>query len=127
MVRRAEGNGFYTWDTERKEIPAGQWDVTRGTIRRAEHFVRVGGYFELEAKGTAPMAATPSRIRPFMFSAADTPRGNASNHNRIQLVPERRPTNPRHRAIMIQSPWESARRRWSRLSAKGSGPIERSS
>ena len=22
-VRRAEGNGFYTWDTERKEVPAG--------------------------------------------------------------------------------------------------------
>ena len=30
-VRRAEGNGFYTWDTERKEIPAGSWTVTTGT------------------------------------------------------------------------------------------------
>ena len=29
-VRRAEGNGFYTWDTERKEIPAGSWTVTTG-------------------------------------------------------------------------------------------------
>jgi len=27
-VRRAEGNGFYTWDTERKEVPAGSWAVT---------------------------------------------------------------------------------------------------
>ena len=27
-VRRAEGNGFYTWDTERKEVPAGTWTVT---------------------------------------------------------------------------------------------------
>ena len=27
-VRRAEGNGFYTWDTERKEVPAGIVDVT---------------------------------------------------------------------------------------------------
>jgi len=27
-VRRAEGNGFYTWDTERKEVPAGTFSVT---------------------------------------------------------------------------------------------------
>ena len=27
-VRRAEGNGFYTWDSERKEIEAGSWTVT---------------------------------------------------------------------------------------------------
>ena len=27
-VRRAEGNGFYTWDTERKLVPAGKWTVT---------------------------------------------------------------------------------------------------
>ena len=38
-VRRAEGNGFYTWDTERKEMPAGSWTVTTaadaGAARRA--------------------------------------------------------------------------------------------
>lgn len=27
-VRRAEGNGFYTWETERKEVPAGTWTIT---------------------------------------------------------------------------------------------------
>src|SRR5262249_1926401 len=27
-VRRAEGNGFYTWETERKEVEAGEWTVT---------------------------------------------------------------------------------------------------
>ncbi len=27
-VRRTEGNGFYTWDTERKEVPIGSWNVT---------------------------------------------------------------------------------------------------
>jgi uncharacterized protein YfaS (alpha-2-macroglobulin family) len=27
-VRRAEGNGFYTWDTARKLVPAGSWSVT---------------------------------------------------------------------------------------------------
>ena len=29
-VRRAEGNGFYTWDTERREIPAGAWTLRTG-------------------------------------------------------------------------------------------------
>src|SRR5262249_1098695 len=29
-VRRAEGNGFYTWETERKEIEAGHFSVTTG-------------------------------------------------------------------------------------------------
>src|SRR4029079_18827568 len=29
-VRRAEGNGFYTWETERKDVPAGTWHVTSG-------------------------------------------------------------------------------------------------
>src|SRR5262249_7225446 len=27
-VRRAEGNGFYTWETEKREVPAGAWHVT---------------------------------------------------------------------------------------------------
>ena len=27
-VRRAEGDGFYTWDTERKLVPAGKWTMT---------------------------------------------------------------------------------------------------
>ena len=26
-VRRAEGSGFYTWETERLEIPAGEWTI----------------------------------------------------------------------------------------------------
>jgi uncharacterized protein YfaS (alpha-2-macroglobulin family) len=29
-VRRAEGGGFYTWDTERKVIDIGSWTVTTG-------------------------------------------------------------------------------------------------
>jgi hypothetical protein len=29
-VRRAEGGGFYTWETEKKEIAIGSWTVTTG-------------------------------------------------------------------------------------------------
>ena len=40
-VRRAEGNGFYTWDTERKEVAAGQFSVrVRGRDGRVH---RTGG------------------------------------------------------------------------------------
>ena len=47
-VRRAEGNGFYTWDTERKEIPAGSWTVTTATDPvPLEIPIPNGGYFLL--------------------------------------------------------------------------------
>ena len=49
-VRRAEGNGFYTWDTERKEVPAGSWTVTTGAepVPLSAPLPN-GGYFILEA------------------------------------------------------------------------------
>ena len=50
-VRRAEGNGFYTWDTERKEVPAGQWHVTTGADAGAARHRR------------SPTAATSSSRR----------------------------------------------------------------
>ena len=52
-VRRAEGNGFYTWDTQRREIPAGKWTVTTGTapVPLSIAFEN-GGYYTLEARGT---------------------------------------------------------------------------
>ena len=49
-VRRAEGNGFYTWDVERKEVPAGTVQVKTGT-EPVPLTVPVpnGGYFVLKA------------------------------------------------------------------------------
>ena len=51
-VRRAEGNGFYTWDTERREVPAGSWTITTGEapVPLTIPFDS-GGYFTLEARG----------------------------------------------------------------------------
>ena len=49
-VRRAEGNGFYAWDTERKEVPAGSWTVTTGAEPVPLNApLPNGGYFILEA------------------------------------------------------------------------------
>ena len=51
-VRRAEGNGFYTWDTERKEVPAGSWTVTTAADAvPLEIPIPNGGYYVLEAVG----------------------------------------------------------------------------
>ena len=95
-VRRAEGNGFYTWDTERKEVPAGSWTVT---TRHEPVPLSVplpnGGYFILEA--TAPTPTRRVRGDPrcrSTRSATATPPGQRYDHNRIELVPERRPTSP---------------------------------
>ena len=60
-VRRAEGNGFYTWETQRREVPSG---ILEGDERRraggARHPVPTGGYYVLEARGARRRgAATP--------------------------------------------------------------------
>jgi alpha-2-macroglobulin len=110
MARRAEGNGFYTWDTERKEVAAGQWDVTTAndpaplTISFAN-----GGYFVLEAKGTAADGRFAVTRTSFYVLGSGYTAWERFDHNRIELVPERKTYKPGETArIMIQSPWERA-------------------
>ncbi|HSC28280.1 MAG TPA: MG2 domain-containing protein [Vicinamibacterales bacterium] len=109
-VRRAEGNGFYTWDTERKEIPSGTWSVTT-----AEEPVPLdipipnGGYFLLEATAREE-GGRYAVTRTSFYALGDGYTAWARfDHNRIELVPERRTYKPGETArIMIQSPWEQA-------------------
>ncbi len=109
-VRRAEGNGFYTWDSERKEIAAGSWTITTG----AEPVplgvtLPNGGYFILKAtaRDTNKRFAV---TRTSFYALGDGYTAWARfDHNRIELVPERRTYKPGDTAkIMIQSPWEQA-------------------
>ena len=109
-VRRAEGNGFYTWDTERKEVPAGSWTVTTGTEPvPVTATLPNGGYFILEAtaRDTNKRFAV---TRTSFYALGDGYTAWARfDHNRIELVPERRTYKPGDTArIMIQSPWEQA-------------------
>jgi len=110
MVRRAEGNGFYTWDTERKVIPAGQWDVTTGTDPAPLNIsFASGGYFVLEAKGTAADGRFAVTRTSFYVLGSGYTAWQRFDHNRIELVPERKTYRPGETArIMIQSPWERA-------------------
>jgi uncharacterized protein YfaS (alpha-2-macroglobulin family) len=109
-VRRAEGNGFYTWDTERKEVPAGRWDVTTGTepTPLTIPFAN-GGYFILEAKGIGTDGRTARTQTSFYVLGEGYTAWERFDHNRIELVPERKTYKPGETArIMIQSPWERA-------------------
>ena len=109
-VRRAEGNGFYTWDVERKEVPAGNVQVKTGTEPVPLTVpVPSGGYFLLKATaqdGTGRLAVT--RTSFYVLGEGYTAWARY-DHNRIDLVPEKKTYRPGDTArIMIQSPWEQA-------------------
>jgi uncharacterized protein YfaS (alpha-2-macroglobulin family) len=109
-VRRAEGNGFYTWDTERKEVPAGSWTVTTGADPIPLDIpLANGGYFMLEAKGSTGDGRTAVTRTSFYVLGDGYTAWARFDHNRIELVPERKTYKPGETArIMIQSPWERA-------------------
>ena len=109
-VRRAEGNGFYTWDTERKEVPAGTWTVTT-TAEPAplEMTIPNGGYFVLKARADADAGRFAVTTTSFYALGDGYTAWARFDHNRIDLVPERKTYKPGDTArIMIQSPWEKA-------------------
>jgi hypothetical protein len=109
-VRRAEGNGFYTWDTERKLVPAGQWQVTTGAdpVPLEIPFAN-GGFFVLQARGRGAGGLSAVSSTSFYVLGAGYTAWQRFDHNRIELVPERQTYKPGETArIMIQSPWEQA-------------------
>ena len=110
-VRRAEGNGFYTWDTERKEVPAGAWTVTTGDDAGSARHRR----FRPAATSCSRRAPTADAGRFAVTTTSFYALGDGYtawarfDHNRIDLVPERKTYKPGETArIMIQSPWEQA-------------------
>jgi uncharacterized protein YfaS (alpha-2-macroglobulin family) len=109
-VRRAEGNGFYTWDTEQKKVPAGSWTVTTGEAPvPLEIAIPNGGYFILEARANADAGRFAVTVTSFYALGDGYTAWARFDHNRIDLVPERKTYKPGETArIMIQSPWEQA-------------------
>lgn len=109
-TRRAEGNGFYTWDTQRKEIPAGSWTVTTGAapVPLAIPFAN-GGFYTLEARGEGEDGRFAVTRTSFFVLGEGYTAWERFDHNRITLVPERQTYKPGDTArIMIESPWEQA-------------------
>jgi uncharacterized protein YfaS (alpha-2-macroglobulin family) len=109
-VRRAEGSGFYTWETQRIETPAGEWTITSAASPVDVQIpLPEGGSYRLHA--TAEDAEGHRARTDTWFYAIG--RGYTAwerfDHNRITLEPEKQTWKPGERArIMIQSPWESA-------------------
>ena len=74
-VRRAEGGGFYTWDTERKEVPAGEWDVTTAESPVPLHVpLAVGRLLRADARprATATAASTTTTTGFYALGAGYT-------------------------------------------------------
>ena len=109
-VRRAEGSGFYTWDTERLEIPAGEWTVTTtSTPVTMKIPVPEGGSYRLRAVGRDAAGHQARTDTWFYGIGAGYTAWQRFDHNRITLEPEKKTWKPGETArIMIQSPWESA-------------------
>jgi alpha-2-macroglobulin len=109
-VRRAEGNGFYTWDTERKELTAGKWTVkTQSTPAPLHMPLAGGGEYQLIATATDADGRSTSTRFWFYATGAGYTAWERYDHNRIDLVPEKKTYKPGETArIMIKSPWETA-------------------
>ncbi|MGE3178543.1 MAG: alpha-2-macroglobulin, partial [Vicinamibacterales bacterium] len=108
-VRRAEGNGFYTWETARREVEAGRFTVTSAAdpVPLAIPVPR-GGSFELRAVARDGSYTAITRL-PFYAIGAGYTAWERYDHNRIDLVPEQTIYRPGDTArLLIKSPWESA-------------------
>lgn len=109
-VRRAEGNGFYSWETERRDVPAGEWHLTSASEPVAlAADLPAGGYFVLEARADAGQGRFTVTRQSFYALGRGYTAWQRYDHNRIDLVAERATYKPGDTArIMIQSPWDQA-------------------
>ena len=109
-VREAAGNGFYNWQSERKELPAGRWDVTTRSTPVPLHVpLGEGGQYVLIASAKdADGRSTTTRAWFYAVGSGYTA-WERSDNNRIELVPEKKTYRPGDTArIMVKSPWEHA-------------------
>ena len=109
-VRTSTGNGFYNWDTKRKEIPAGTWTITTEAQPVPLHVPMTdGGEYVLIARASdAQGRSTTTRTWFYALGPGYTAWARYDS-NRIDLVPEKKNYRPGETArIMIKSPWEKA-------------------
>jgi len=109
-VRKAEGHGFYAWETERKEVPAGTWTVTTQAQPAPLHIpLENGGFYNLIATAKDAEGRSTTTRTSFYAIGAGYTAWERYDHNRIDLEPEKKTLRPGETArIMIKSPWERA-------------------
>ncbi len=109
-VRQSEGEGFYAWESERKQVDAGKWTVeTKATPVPLHIPLAEGGEYLLIATASdAEGRTTTTRISFYAVGEGYTA-WERYDHNRIDLIPEKRTYKPGDTArIMVKSPWEKA-------------------
>lgn len=109
-VRQAAGHGFYNWETERKEVPAGSFKITTKSEPVPLHVpLGEGGEYVLIATAKdAEGRSTTTRAWFYAVGGGYTAWARY-DHNRIDLVAEKQTYRPGDTArIMIKSPWEKA-------------------
>ena len=109
-VRQSEGDGFYSWQSERKEIPAGSWAVTTKADPVPLHMpLGEGGSYVLTAVAKdAEGRSTTTRLSFYVMGGGYTA-WERYDHNRIDLVTEKQTYRPGETArILVKSPWETA-------------------
>ncbi|HEV7919643.1 MAG TPA: alpha-2-macroglobulin family protein [Thermoanaerobaculia bacterium] len=108
--RKSEGGDFYEWDGEIKKVPAGTWTVTTAATPAPLHVpIAKGGEYELVASAKdAAGHSTRTRVSFYAVGAGYTA-WQRYDHNRIDLVPEKKLYKPGDTArILVKSPWEKA-------------------
>ncbi|HEY0155963.1 MAG TPA: alpha-2-macroglobulin family protein [Thermoanaerobaculia bacterium] len=109
-VRQAEGHGFYDWESERKEVSAGEWNVVTKTQPVPLHIpITEGGQYLLVARAEDAEGRSTTTRSWFYAVGQGYTAWAREDHNRIELVPEKKTYRPGETArIMIKSPWETA-------------------
>ncbi|HEX9986798.1 MAG TPA: MG2 domain-containing protein [Thermoanaerobaculia bacterium] len=109
-VRQGEGGGFYEWNSEPKEIDAGNWTVTTTANPVPLHIdMKEGGEYVLIATATDGSGRTTTTRTDFYAVGPGYTAWERHDHNRIDLIPEKKTYRPGETArIMIKSPWETA-------------------
>ena len=109
-VRRAEGSGFYTWESERRLTPVTSVRVTSAQDAAPVSFpLTDGGSYEVVATATDPEGRVSTSEWSFYAMGPGYTAWERYDHQRIDLVPEKATWKPGESArIMVQSPWETA-------------------
>jgi uncharacterized protein YfaS (alpha-2-macroglobulin family) len=109
-VRESTGHGFYNWTSERKELDAGHFDVTTAAAPVPLHIPITNGgeYLIIATAKDAEGRSTTTRTWFYAVGGGYTA-WERYDHNRIDLVPEKKTWKPGETArIMVKSPWEHA-------------------
>jgi uncharacterized protein YfaS (alpha-2-macroglobulin family) len=109
-ARQSEGSGFYSWDWEKRLVDAGEWTLTSAAEPVDLHIpFENGGFFELVATATDSSGRMTKTKESFYVLGEGYTAWRRYDHNRIDLVPEKKTWKPGDTArIMVQSPWETA-------------------